>query len=381
MENIVKLHPFLIILVTSLNSFAIDSEIKGFIALNTLSYEKIEDKDATMTMGIGTFDLKFYFNHEDFGAKIKLDLDGQLSDSNNLYEEAMVSWRGFRNLKISIGKGKLRFHQVSYGVLQSSYIDGGSLLGTYHSFRDQDRKIMSEIAYGGYKLGFRNTFAVYADAAQPTVDTNSGNDPGYYVDFNTKYLEYRNVKEIDTRADYGIVNQLTFFPVRGLHFSVGALLRDREADDNKNYSFDFNGKYKTGNWELIWEYAYAYVSTHPNDRFSVEHQNEQMAQFQTLYTLSDITKLQINLEAAFIRGQRFNSSNIPGTVLGQTSRNNGTSSGNNNYKVDTGILWKVAKRVNLKFGIMYERKYSWYQNDYNGFQYAWSLGSGINFWF
>lgn len=368
---------FFLLLLTA-NSFAIDSEIKGFVALNTLSYEKIEDKDATMKMGIGTIDLKFYFNHEDFGAKIKLDLDGQLSESNNLYEEAMVNWRGIRNLKLSLGKGKLRFHQVSYGVLEGSYIDGGSLLGTYHSFRDQDRKIMGEVAYGSYRTGYKNTFAIYADSSQPSVSTR--NDTGFEID-DDKFLVYENEKEIDTRADVGLVNQFTIFPKRGLHFSFGALLRDREADYNKNYSFDFNGKYKTGNWELIWEYAYAYVSTHPNDQYSVEHQNEQMAQFQTLYTITDITKLQVNIEAAFIRGQRFNSANIPGDDLGDTYRNTGVSTGNNNYKVDTGILWKVAKRVNLKLGVLYERKYSWYDNDYNGFKYAWSLGSGVNFWF
>jgi hypothetical protein len=374
----VKFLSLFVLSLLSLNSLAIDTEIKGFVALNTLSYEKIEFKDATMKMGIGTIDLKFYFNHEDFGAKIKLDLDGKLSDSNNLYEEAMVSWRGVRNLKLSLGKGKLRFHQVSYGVNESSYIDGGSLLGTYHSFRDQDRKIMGEIAYGGYRKGYRNTFAIYADSAQPQTTTR--NDAGYEVD-SDNFLEYENEKEIDTRADYGLVNQFTIFPTRGLHFSLGALIRDREADYNKNYSFDFHGKFKSGNWELIWEYAYAYVSTHPNDLYSVEHQREQMAQYQTLYRLTEITKLQINLEAAFVRGQRFNSANIPGTTLGQTYRNNGVATANNNYKVDTGVLWKVAPRVNLKAGVLYERRYSWYDNKYNGFTYAWSLGSGVNFWF
>ena len=212
----------------------------------------------------------------------------------------MVNWRGLRNWKFSLGKGKLRFHQVSYGVNESSYIDGGSLLGTYHSFRDQDRKIMGEVAYGGYRTGFKNTFAVYADSSQPRVSTRS--DSGFYVD-DDKFLIYQNEKEIDTRADYGLVNQFSLYPFRGLQMSLGALLRDREADANKNYAFDFNGKYKTGDWEYIWEYAFAYVSTHPNDQYSVEHQYEQMAQFQTLYKISDITKLQLNLEAAFVRGQ------------------------------------------------------------------------------
>ena len=373
-----KFFTLFVLSLLTLNSFAIDTEIKGFVALNALTYEKIENKDATMKMGIGTIDLKFYFNHEDFGAKIKLDLDGKLGDSNNLYEEAMVNWRGLRNWKFSLGKGKLRFHQVSYGVNESSYIDGGSLLGTYHSFRDQDRKIMGEVAYGGYRTGFKNTFAVYADSSQPRVSTRS--DSGFYVD-DDKFLIYQNEKEIDTRADYGLVNQFSLYPFRGLQMSLGALLRDREADANKNYAFDFNGKYKTGDWEYIWEYAFAYVSTHPNDQYSVEHQYEQMAQFQTLYKISDITKLQLNLEAAFVRGQRFNSANIPGVDFGQTYRNNGVATGNNNYKIDTGILWKVAQRVNLKVGVLYERKYSWYKKEYNGFDYAWSLGSGVNFWF
>ncbi|ATH07858.1 hypothetical protein BIY24_07810 [Halobacteriovorax marinus] len=382
---------FFITLFLATKTYALDTEVKGFIALNTLSYESVEDRDPTMKMGIGTIDLKFYFNHEDFGAKIKLDLDGQLDEPNNLYEEAMLTWRPMRNWRFGIGKGKVRIHQMAFGVLESHYIDGGSLLGTKHSFRDQDRKIVGEISYGGYRKGFRNTFNVYADSRQPKEDYDTSNPVGYETDDSSNpgrgEIIYETEKEIDTRKDIGIANKIYFYPKRGVEFAIGGLIKDRDLDYNLNWATDVSGKYKTGAWEFIFEYTFAYVSNHPNDRYAIEHQYEQLGQLQVLYELTEITTLQLNTEFALVNSQEFNKNNIPNGV-GQQNFNRGQSAHTNNYKVDFGVIWKMAKRVNFKVGALYERKYEWkalshlgYAHGYAGFRDAWALGSGVNFWF
>lgn len=376
------------------NSWALDTEVKGFVALNTFSYESVEDRDPTMKMGIGTIDLKFYFNHEDFSAKIKLDLDGQLEESNNLYEEAMVSWRPIRNWKFGIGKGKIRFHQMSFGVLESHYSDGGSLLGTTHGLRDQDRKIVAEMVYGGYRRGFRNYLSFYADTRQPSESRDADNLIGYDTSSSSDptlagkgELTYETEKEINTRKDVGVSNKFFYYPRRGVEFALGALYRDRKVDFNDNWAIDFSGKYRTGDWEYIFEYVYAYVSNHPNDRYAVEHQYEQMGQIQVLYQYSEMTKLKLNTELALVNTQQFNRNNLP-NGLGDRSPNFGNRIKTNNYKVDIGIIWKLAARVNFKVGALYERKYEWkalksigYKTGYAGFRDAWSLGSGVNFWF
>ncbi|PIK15650.1 hypothetical protein [Halobacteriovorax sp. JY17] len=382
---------FLLLALTS-TTFALDTEVKGFIALNTLSYEKVENRDPTMKMGIGTIDLKFYFNHEDFGAKIKLDLDGQLDEPNNLYEEAMLTWRPVRNWSFGMGKGKVRIHQMAFGVLESHYIDGGSLLGTKHSFRDQDRKIVGEVSYGGYRRGFRNTLNIFADARQPKVSRDDRNPVGYETTRSNPNegqgeIVYETEKEIDTRRDVGVSNKFYFYPKRGAEFALGALVRDRDIDYNLNWAADFSGKYKTGDWEFVFEYTFAYVSNHPNDRYAVEHQYEQLGQLQMLYSLTEITTLQLNTEFALVNSQEFNKNNIPNNV-GQQVFNRGQSAHTNNYKIDFGVIWKMAKRVNFKVGALYERKYEWkalphlsYAHGYAGFTDAWALGSGVNFWF
>ncbi|WP_127716088.1 hypothetical protein [Halobacteriovorax sp. HLS] len=379
---------FLILALLSFNSFALDTEVKGFVALNTLTFEKVDHREQTLKMGIGTIDLKFYFNHEDFGAKIKLDLDGRLEESNNLYEEALITWNPQRDWKFSMGKGKIRFHQMSYGILESHYGDGGSILGTTHGLRDQDRKIMTEVAYGGYKKGFRNYFSIYADAAQPSA---TNNNVGYTTDNPTDpgkgNLVYSSEKEIDTKQDWGISNKFEFYPRRGFTVGIGGLYRDRDIDYNENWALDFSGKYKSGDWEIIWEYVYAYVSNNPNDRFAVEHQHEQLGQFQFLYQMTNITKFQFNTEFALVNTQQYNKDNLPNGI-GNKSPNYGDKVETNNYKAEVGVLWKLAQRVNFKVGFLYERKYEWkaqasnnYIVGYEGFKDGWEIGSGINFWF
>ena len=387
-----KFQILVLLLTLSSTTFALDSEVKGFIALNTLTYQDVDNRDSSLDMGIGTIDLKFYFNHEDFGAKIKLDLDGRLEESNNLYEEAMLTWRPIRNWRFGFGKGKVRIHQMSFGVLESHYIDGGSLLGTKHSFRDQDRKMVAEASYGGYRTGFRNTLSIYADSSQPKISRDTRNPVGYETnrsnpDEGKGQITYESEKEIDLKRDTGIANKFFYYPKRGVEFALGGLINDRKLDNNLNWAADFSGKYKTGDWQFVFEYTFAYVSNHPNDQYAVEHQYEQLGQLQVLYALTDITTIKLNTEFALVNTQEFNKNNIPNGV-GQQTNNRGQSAHTNNYKTELGVIWRMAKRVSFKVGAVYERKYEWkalqhlgYAHGYGGFTEAWALGSGVNFWF
>jgi len=389
MKSVILLLAFAV----SSNVFALDFKTKGFFAFDTFSVQKKNDDNTKMEWGIGTIDLKFYFNHEKFSSKIKLDLDGSIDDSNALYEEATVRYKHSKNLKFTIGKGLIPFHQKRYGMLESSYVDGGSILNTNHNFRDQDRKMLLQFDYGSYKKGFKNKFALFASSKQPirnsdgsldTTDNTSKKDQG--TDSKEVWqIEYETVKTINSKYEKGIANKFELYPTNGMTIGVAGVYLDREIDFHKNYAGDLSFKYRTTGYELWAEYVYAFVSNNPVDKYSAAKQNEQILQVGGEYRLTEKVSYVLNVEAAWINKLEHNNANLPTEYLAGTEQyskyNNGNKSETNTYKIDTGFNYKAAKQVSLKLGVTLERKYSWSNDKYKGFQKAIQLGSGVSYWF
>ena len=67
---------------------ALDTSVRGFIALDALNYEKVQKQKGAAVIGIGVLDLKVFAEQDDMSAAIKLDLDGKLDRENNIFEEA-----------------------------------------------------------------------------------------------------------------------------------------------------------------------------------------------------------------------------------------------------------------------------------------------------
>ncbi len=387
-----------IILLCTTKAFALDFKTKGFFAFDTFSLQKVNDEQGRIEWGIGTIDLKFYFNHENFSSKIKLDLDGSLDDSNALYEEATVKYHHSKNVKFTIGKGVIPFHQKRYGMLESSYIDGGSILNTFHNFRDQDRKILLQADYGSYSKGFKNKLALYASSKQPVrdrddeLDTEDLNPEETSASSKKFQIVYETEKSINSKYEKGLVNKFEIYPFNGMKVAIAGLYLDREIDLHKNYAADLSFRYRSDAFELWGEYVYAFVSNSPVDQYAAAKQVEQIVQLGMEYRLTGITSYVINIEGAWVNKQEHNNDDLPSVYAAGTkfynANNRGQKSEFNTYKIDTGLNFKMAKRVSLKVGIMYERKYTWkhlkhlgYDFGYAGFEKAIQLGSGVSYWF
>ena len=81
-------------LIRPISSYALDTSVRGFIALDALNYEKVQKQKGAAVIGIGVLDLKIFAEQDDMSASIKLDLDGKLDKENNIFEEAYATYKG-----------------------------------------------------------------------------------------------------------------------------------------------------------------------------------------------------------------------------------------------------------------------------------------------
>jgi hypothetical protein len=100
--------------------------VTGFIALDVFKWVKKEGSYEEMNVGIGTLNLDARTKYQGTSLKFKLDLDGNLSKINNIFEEALVTQEVAPWFAVSAGKGVVPFHQKHYGVIKDSYVDGGT---------------------------------------------------------------------------------------------------------------------------------------------------------------------------------------------------------------------------------------------------------------
>jgi hypothetical protein len=380
-------------------SFAYNFTTKGFIVLDMMNIEKIQDRDASVEMGYGTADVKFYFNHQDFSSKIKLDIDGEVAENSNtgqssfdLMEEALVNYRFNKAVKLTFGKGKVRFHQMHHGITERNYTDGGSILGTRHGFRDQDRRYLLTLKTRSSSRGAYHYFTIFGQNREVDRDRDNPAEPDLYKAWDT--LTYTNERTFNTRYQRGAAYKVELSPDYENKFSFAGLYYWRDIDPEADWALDLAYHRNTSTHEVWFEAVYAFMSKHPNDKYTALAEYDQLYQLGFLYKLKDNLAAGINLEAALVKTKHHDKDNYPDTgdyAIGQSDYNDGQTGKVNTYKVDIGVQYRPASRVQISSGIVLERQYLWDSGTsrtvrfgemrYLSARNAFSLNAGLSFWF
>jgi len=344
-----------IILISSMTlcAFAADFKVKGFVALDLLNLEKVEGQEGSIGLGYGTADVKVYFNQEDFSAKIKLDIDG----STDLMEEVLVMYRFDENYKMTFGKGKIRFHQMHYGISDITYTDGGYMINTSHSFRDQDRKYLANLEIGRRKNGYYQNITFFGNSQSIKRDRDDASKP--YLSSNSGTIEYTQEKTFNSKYERGLAYQFNLTPDYETQYSIAALYYWRDIDPDADWAFDLAYNKNTESFEVWFEYVFAYTSKHPNDKYTSKKQYDNLIQLGYLYRLTDKLATGINLEASFVRKQHHDKNNYDSSTsgYGQSKYNDGETSKFYSYKANPGFQYKLAQRAQLNYGLIFERQY------------------------
>lgn len=342
------------IFLASQNSYAFDFEVKGFVAMDLLAISKQESKDVAAEIGYGTADVKFYFNHEEFSSKVKLDIDGGTSPYD-LMEEVLISYRASDNIKYNFGKGKIRFHEMHYGITDITYTDGGYLLNTYHSFRDQDRKYLANLELGRRSNGLVQNFTLFGSNQEARRDFNDESLP---VITNDK-LVYTQEKTFNTTTQRGLAYQIQILPDFETKYLASALYYWRDIDPDADWAFNVAYNKNTPTFEFWFEYIFAYTSKHPNDNYTQKKQYDMLWQLGYLYKLTDKWGIGFNFESAYVRQLHHDSSDYSvADDIGQTKYNDGQTARYQSFKLDMGGQCKVSKKVQFNTGVVIEKQFA-----------------------
>lgn len=359
---------------------AFDATVKGFIALDMLVLKKEESRDSEVETGIGTIDLKVYATHDDFSAKIKLDLDdSSIGDAYNIFEEATVSYKFMPDHQLLMGKGKVPFHQMHWGVVSSSFIDGGAELTPDHSLYDLDNRLLLSWRYGGFTRGFFN-YLTYFGTSQ-SVSKDSGGEP--YVTRSTRNgltrysLSYRNEKTFSSKDEVGVANQFEWFFNRQLSAQVAGMYYYNDINPKNSWAFDLATTYSSRELEVWAEYVTAFTSTHYAAKYATERKYEHLFQLGAEYYLTELYNVLANAEAAFVNNQHHAAQ--PGDV---GEFNDGKRVHTQTFKLEAGIKIKLQKSAYVTVGAQAERQDQQIKaDDIDTTKHAFMLKSGFSFWF
>lgn len=390
-----------LLFLSSIEAYSFELDIKGFIALDVFNLEKIERQKQTTEFGIGVMDLKIFARHEDISLKVKMDIDGDLGTRNNLFEEAIIYYRLDKNWRVTFGKGKVPFHQMHWGVTQSSYVDGGSLIGTNSSFRDFDRKIMVSLRYGQFNRGFFNHFTIFGDSIQPRRDRTTGEpcfDSSCRSTFPSTFdsgpnsrdtqFETSNERTFSLRFERGIANRVEYFYSRDLQFALAGLWYKKQEDPHPTYIGSLSTRFRNYFWEVWGEFTYGRYSRTRFLRFGADKQFEKWLQLGAEYRFTRKISVLTNLEGQLV--------NKRDNFVDNTSRfNTGVTQGWDTYKAELGVKYYLSNLAFFTFGTTFEtQKYhisaadlnylkariSNYQDEFSSTN-AWGFKTGFSFWF
>lgn len=352
--------------------FALDTEIRGFIALDVFRISKEETRSQEVETGIGVLDLKIYGQQDNVGGKIKLDLDdSKLDQPYNLFEEAIVNYR-WNNWKISAGKGKVPYHRLHWGVIQNTYIDGGSTFYTNHGWRDVDQKIVTTITYGGYKTGFRNDFSYWGESKTPST-----NKDGTLRYDNNGLIEYRNAKTFSTNDMRGLANKFEFYFGSGWDASIGTIYFQNDFNPHENYGIDIGTRYRKGGVEFWTELSHGFSSTNPGENRGYNSKNETLFQIGAEKVLTDFINIVTNIEYASVNEQRHSDK----TNGSEPRDNDGKKYEYDTGKVEAGVKFKLAKRAQLTVGALFEKQLKTVENVESYDHGAYEAAAKLSFWF
>lgn len=386
---------FCLLLPQFANSF--DTQVKGFIALDAFNYQKISSSSDSIKIGIGVLDLKVFAEQDNMLAAIKLNLDGDLSVQNNLFEEAYGSYTGFKNIKLTLGKGVVKFQNLHWGVIENTYQDGGTVLETENSWRKLSNKALFSFTYGNKNLGYSNTFTIWGDSKEVQYDESGNPKFTSTTTGNIKYITAYNTKsvpEFTTKKQLGLANKFEFYKDATWTFTTGQAYYKNKLQDKASYALDFGATLDSTTWEYWLDAIYGFTNKPPFDPYTTFRKNEYFIQSGLMYHIDELWSLLTNVEYLHVKDQAYTYSNF---VVSSTTYNadstinkNGQTVVSENYKVELGGQYKLSKSSFITTGVLYEKKIaakdgiknlSYIKGVYNPNTEAYAFLSSIAFWF
>lgn len=383
-------------------AFSLDTALKGFIALDALNYEKISKAPGAAVIGIGVLDLKVFAEQDYLSAAIKLDLDNsKLGDANNIFEEAYASYRGIKGWRFSLGKGIIRFQNLHWGVIENSYLDGGSLIGSENGWRKVSRKNFISATYGNRGMGFADTFAIFGDSNEiKTFDngnisfvTSSGGGNGSTPATAIRVTGYTNdsVPAFNTSKEQGFANKLEVYKDGYWTLTAGQIYYRNKFTHAGSYAVDFGATRDAEDIEFWVDLMWGKQSKAPFEAYSTYLKQEYFAQMGTQYHLSTEWSWLANLEFTHVKDKYhdFSSPFIQEGKYyqGDVTRSFGQTVRSQNYKIETGAQYSLSKSAFLTMGGLYEKRKTKVDiaRAMANFRYpnneAFKLATTISFWF
>jgi len=348
-------------------TYALTTEIKGFVGLDILKLYKKESSEPTLQTGIGTLDLKFYAYHDNISFKLKLDLDdSEMGEAYNLFEEANATYRITDNFKITAGKGLVPFNQKRYGIIESPYMDGGSPIGGKNSWRDPDNKILIILTNGSFKNGYMNHFTFYGESKQ--IEKNSNGSPKIITkienDREYQSLSYKTTKDFQTKDQRGVANKLEFFLGKLTIYGSGIYYYN-DVYPMDSWALDTGGRYVTPELEIWFETLYGFYSTHSLANYAAFKQYEKL--------------IQIGME------KRLNQSFFIGTNLeGMLVKKHTWSSQMDEYrqmKLEIGPKYLIRENAFVTFGVVGEKQKVYRNSVYRETKHLLGTALKLSFWY
>jgi hypothetical protein len=375
----------LLISLTPISTFAFDTAVKGFIALDGLNLQKIQNKNAEAVIGIGVLDLKIFAEQDSVTAAMKLDLDGKLSEDLNIFEEAYASYRGIPDWKFSLGKSVVKFQNLHWGAAMNTYQDGGSILGAENSYRKLSKKAFISAAYGHQSKGFLDTFTIWGDSNEIQYDEKGNPKTKVFKDTDTgkSYTSYdtKNVPAFTTEKQLGLGNKFELY-LNNWTLNFSQVYYKNKVQDKPSWALDFGTKNENSNFETWSDLVVGFTTKAPYEKFTTYRKFEYFLQIGGEKFLSEKWSLVGNTEYLIVKDQRHKTTDVKdqdGSVIHST-----------NYKVESVFKYKTSKTSFITMGGMYERKIA-DQNGiknlsnisglYNANVEAYKLATSFSFWF
>ena len=353
MKYILSVIAFLVVLIMSTKSFALDTDVKGFIALDLATIEQIQNKRAAIETGIGVLDLKVYANHENMSAKFKLDLDdSNLDEPYNIFEEATATYKFNSSFKATAGKGVVPFHRLHWGAMENSYIDGGTIIGVYPYWVDVDEKIILSFNYRNQDLKFNNSFTFWGDTVQ--YKRNSQGD-FYTTPSATTGTELTTVnsKTFRTTDEWGFANKFEFYPIKGWEFSLGGIIYDHNLNPDVSWGVDFGAGYETDKVEVWFETMHGRGSTAKFAKYSTFKKLDNTYQLGAEFYGTDLFNYVVSSEYAVIDDTQWRKDSTYTKFNSSDLINDKTKTA----KLDLALKIKVAKMAHVSVGVVGEKQW------------------------
>ncbi|EPZ51487.1 hypothetical protein M902_2943 [Bacteriovorax sp. BAL6_X] len=352
-----------LLLLSSITAQAYDFNVRAFMVLDLMTLEKIGGNSTRAEMGYGTADIKVYFNHEQWSAKFKLDIDAteEAGTTVDLMEEALLTYRFNNNWKLTGGKGKVPFYTMHFGITERNLMDGGYLTQTYSGMRAGyfKRKYLLTLRYGGWRQGQTHDVTFFGSNQQVRRDRDNQSIP-YLGGDPTSELQYDTERTFNTNFQRGFAYKGRYNPTQNHEIIVGAFTYWRDIDPEADHGYSLAYQYENNSWAFWTEGLFGYFSKHPNDRYATLKQETYNAQVGFLYKIDDKWAAGINAEYSFVYDLAHDKDDYsadPTTGFGQSRYNDGNVSRTTIYKLDIGAQYKLSRKVQLNGGFLVERQY------------------------